>query len=358
MKAERPAVSEEERLYSTLKGLYESFGYSRFQMRKFEEYSLYSENLNFLRSRDIITFAGKDGRLLALKPDVTLSIVKNCTGAGARKVYYRESVFRPDRPGGQFREISQIGLEFVGRTDDYARLEVLSLAAESLKAVGGDCVMELSMGALEGIANSCGMAKLPEEVTACIRARNLHDMKSVCLSCGLGEGVAEKLCLLLSSGRGNGEKLSLLRTLFASDDRCVRAADELEGALNALGGDGKMFEVDFSLLNDPDYYNGFIFQGYVDKFPRAVLSGGQYDTLVKKFGAGEGGAGFALYPDDLDFYLGKRREFDADVLLLYPSGYSPAAVMAKVKKLTSGGESVYAAAEEPENMRFKRTVSL
>lgn len=359
MKAERPAVSEEERLYSTLKGLYESFGYSRFRMRKFEEYSLYAENLNFLRSRDIITFAGKDGRLLALKPDVTLSIVKNCTGAGARKVYYRESVFRPDRPGGQFREISQIGLEFVGRTDDYARLEVLSLAAESLKAVGGDCVMELShMGALEGIANSCGMTKLPEEVTACIRARNLHDMKSVCLSCGLGEGVAEKLCLLLSSGRGNGEKLSLLRTLFASDDRCVRAADELEGALNALGGDGKMFEVDFSLLNDPDYYNGFIFQGYVDKFPRAVLSGGQYDTLVKKFGAGEGGAGFALYPDDLDFYLGKRREFDADVLLLYPSGYSPAAVMAQVKKLTSGGESVYAAAEEPENMRFKRTVSL
>ena len=89
MKAERPAVSEEERLYSTLKGLYESFGYSRFRMRKFEEYSLYSENLNFLRSRDIITFAGKDGRLLALKPDVTLSIVKNCTGAGARKVYYR-----------------------------------------------------------------------------------------------------------------------------------------------------------------------------------------------------------------------------------------------------------------------------
>ena len=119
-----------------------------------------------------------------------------------------------------------------------------------------------------------------------------------------------------------------------------------------------MFEVDFSLLNDPDYYYGFIFQGYVDKFPRAVLSGGQYDTLVKKFGAGEGGAGFALYPDDLDFYLGKRREFDADVLLLYPSGYSPAAVMAKVKKLTSGGESVYAAAEEPENMRFRRIVKL
>ena len=59
-----------------------------------------------------------------------------------------------------------------------------------------------------------------------------------------------------------------------------------------------------------------------------------------------------------DYRKGGAREFDADVLLLYPSGCSPAAVMAKVKKLTSGGESVYAAAEEPENMRFRRIVKL
>lgn len=100
MKAERPAVSEEERLYSTLKGLYESFGYSRFQMRKFEEYSLYSENLNFLRSRDIITFAGKDGRLLALKPDVTLSIVKTVRARAREKCITAKVYSAPTAPAG------------------------------------------------------------------------------------------------------------------------------------------------------------------------------------------------------------------------------------------------------------------
>lgn len=160
-------TSGEELLYLNLKALYEGFGYARFQMRRFEEYSLYADNLNFLKSRDIITFGGRDGRLLALKPDVTLSIVKNCKGAKerVRKVYYRESVYRTDRPGGQFREINQIGLECVGELDFYAGLEVLYLAAESLKAVGGGYVMDIShMGALEGIAESCGMASLPEEV--------------------------------------------------------------------------------------------------------------------------------------------------------------------------------------------------
>ena len=202
-------LSEEERLYFSLKGLFESYGYSRFQMRRFEEYSLYLENLNFLKSRDIITFGGRDGRLLALKPDVTLSIVKNCKGSEEkqRKVYYRESVYRPDRPGGQFREISQIGLEYIGDVDSYAQLEVLSLASESLAAIGGGYVMDVShMGALEGIANSCGMESLPDEVFGCMRARNLHDLKEVCISCGMGEDAAGKLRTLLSAGGSNKKK--------------------------------------------------------------------------------------------------------------------------------------------------------
>ena len=78
-------LSEEERLYFSLKGLFESYGYSRFQMRRFEEYSLYLENLNFLKSRDIIKVGGRDGRVLALKPDVKLSIGKKCKRSEEKK---------------------------------------------------------------------------------------------------------------------------------------------------------------------------------------------------------------------------------------------------------------------------------
>ena len=45
-------------------------------MGRFEEYGLYQENRRFLTSDQVITFTDLDGRLLALKPDVTLSIAK------------------------------------------------------------------------------------------------------------------------------------------------------------------------------------------------------------------------------------------------------------------------------------------
>ena len=67
----------EERAVFALRQLYKSYGYRQFKMSKFEEYDLYSENKDFLVSDGVITFNDTDGKLLALKPDVTLSIIKH-----------------------------------------------------------------------------------------------------------------------------------------------------------------------------------------------------------------------------------------------------------------------------------------
>ena len=60
-----------------LRGLYESYGYRKYRMGRFEEYSLYVANKSFLLGENVPTFTDLDGRLMALKPDVTLSIAKN-----------------------------------------------------------------------------------------------------------------------------------------------------------------------------------------------------------------------------------------------------------------------------------------
>ena len=57
--------------------VFESYGYRQFRMSKFEEYDLYVRNKDFLLSDKIITFNDTNGKLMALKPDVTLSIIKN-----------------------------------------------------------------------------------------------------------------------------------------------------------------------------------------------------------------------------------------------------------------------------------------
>ena len=68
--------SDEQAIFK-LRSLYKSFGYSKYKMSKFEEYDFYVRNKDFLVSDNIITFTDTDCRLMALKPDVTLSIIKN-----------------------------------------------------------------------------------------------------------------------------------------------------------------------------------------------------------------------------------------------------------------------------------------
>ena len=67
---------DEQVLYS-LRDLYRQYGYQQYQVTKFEEYDLYVRNKNFLVSENMLTFTDTNGKLMALKPDITLSIVKN-----------------------------------------------------------------------------------------------------------------------------------------------------------------------------------------------------------------------------------------------------------------------------------------
>ncbi|MBR4282117.1 MAG: ATP phosphoribosyltransferase regulatory subunit, partial [Clostridia bacterium] len=70
-------LTKGEQVNMKLRLLYEQFGYKKYRMNKFEEYSFYINNKNFLESDIIITFTDLDGKIIALKPDFTLSIAKN-----------------------------------------------------------------------------------------------------------------------------------------------------------------------------------------------------------------------------------------------------------------------------------------
>ena len=115
-------LKPQERASLRLRAIYERSGYRKYRMGRFEEYGLYQENLHFLPSEQVITFTDLDGRLLALKPDVTLSIAKNAqtVDGGCAKYYYMENVYRPSLESHTFQEISQMGLEFIGGQGGYA----------------------------------------------------------------------------------------------------------------------------------------------------------------------------------------------------------------------------------------------
>ena len=116
---QRFGLSYEERVSMDLQGLYEQNGYSRYKMGKFEEYDLYARNKDFLVSDNIITFT-ENGKLMALKPDITLSIVRGSRDVPGyvQKLYYNETVYRVSESTRNFSEIMQVGLECIGSIDD------------------------------------------------------------------------------------------------------------------------------------------------------------------------------------------------------------------------------------------------
>ena len=147
-------LKPEEKAVFLLRSLYRSFGYLPYKMSKFEEYDLYMRHKEFLKSDRIITFNDADGKLMALKPDVTLSIVKNGENqpGGKQKVCYNENVYRVSPSTHQFREILQTGLECIGDVDLYDLYEVLELAVKSLAMLSEDFILSVShVGILTGL---------------------------------------------------------------------------------------------------------------------------------------------------------------------------------------------------------------
>ena len=305
------SLPKDERTYLELGALYEKQGYALYKMKKFEEYSLYLDNRNFLGSESVLTFQGFGGKLMALKPDVTLSIVKNARvpEKGCLKLYYRESVYRTERGGTDFKEINQMGLECIGSLTEEDVRGICALAAESLSVIDEYYIFAVShMGYLSALLDECGVAdeKNRRAVIECLRARNAHDLPAVA-----GEGAdTDTLARVIGTDTDFSSALAVVISL-AKGEGTRAAAEELVALYESFAATpyrGRI-RLDLSIVNDVDYYNGMIFQGYVSRVPKMILSGGRYDGLLSRIGRAQGAMGFALNLGELNaFYPVKREE--------------------------------------------------
>ena len=344
-----------------LRSLYEAFGYTRFSMRRFEEYALYLENKSFLKSESVLTFTNPDGKLMALKPDVTLSIVKHARSEreGIERVYYNESVYRLAPTAREFVEIEQIGVEVMGALDQYVVSEAVRLAIESLRIIGGEYVLDVShMGFAGGLMEAAGLtAEQKARLFTIIRRKSAHELAKAIEEEKIASFYADRIAQLAGLSGKFEETLARAEKIAVSNEM-EQALEELRELYRTLDAAGlaDCVRLDFSILNDLDYYNGIVFQGYVQGVPRAVLSGGRYDNLMRKFGKAGDGIGFALYLDEVARLLAAPRELDADVLALYTAADDVAKVNAAVFALASQGQRVFAACEQPADFRAGRII--
>ena len=355
-------LKNEERVVYSLRKLYTGHGYQPFKMSRFEEYDLYVRNKDFLLSDQVITFSDRSGRLLALKPDVTLSIIKNVqdTLGEVQKFYYNENVYRMDKGTQCFKEIMQTGLECVGDLSIIDTAEVALLAAKSLAEMGRDFVLDLShMGLLNAILEESGLDKEGRKLAmTCLHQKNTHEMQALCHQNGCCEKMTTLLSTLASLSGRKEETISILKELLFTEKQ-VSLLGELEQICTVLAKQGYSdnVHIDFSAGCQMKYYSGIVFCGYLQGIPDVVLSGGQYDTLLQKMHKRSRAIGFAIYLDLLQRIQPKRNLHDVDTLLLYEHADDISSLMAVAQNLQQDG-SVRIAASVPSGLTFKRIMKL
>ena len=352
-------MKQEKQALLDLRELYGKFGYTQYKMSKFEEYDLYVRNKSFLVSDSVITFTDTNGKLMALKPDVTLSIVKNSRDISGcvQKLFYDEHVYRISDKTSSYQEIPQVGLECLGDIDDYCIAEVLTLAAKSLSTFDKDYILDISnLDILSLVLDRIGISEAGRRaLIECVSKKDIHDAERICSEEGID---AEKASLLSRLEACSGEVDAALEGLYSLfDDAEWTALVKRFGDILALL-PKENIRIDFSVINDMNYYNGIVFQGFVPSIPTDVLSGGQYDNLMVRMEKKSGAIGFALYLDRLESLVSPRKEFDVDALLLYGKDASSADVLAAVEKLTDEGLCVLAQKSIPERLTYRQLLKL
>jgi len=338
-------MSRDERAAAALRELYEGMGYRKFKMSKFEEYELYLENKSFLQTEGIVTFTGKNGKLLALKPDITLSILKNIRSGAhlPRKMYYTENVYRTDSVSHELKEIMQVGLEYVGEVSLYAMGEVVSLACQSLEAMSETYILDIShMGLVTGLLEDLNLRESARKsAIECIAGKNEHELRRALQREGADSEKAQRLISLASLG-GKADEVLPKAEALAVNETAAHAVKELK-KLCALLGETIGLEnirLDFSIVNDMSYYNGLIFRGYIPGVPQGILSGGQYDNLVQKLSKAPGAIGFAVYMDLLEHIAEPEPEYDVDYLIICTDDDKALSAMRTAKEKREEGFSV------------------
>ncbi len=261
----------EEEAALNLRALYDAHGYSFYRMSRFEEYDFYAGKKDFLTSSNILTFTDINGKLMALRPDVTLSIIKHMKFIDdvPQKFYYDEKVYRVPKNANTFREISQAGIECAGNLNTRDLREVLELALLSLKTIASGRKFILDVANAAMIAELVPETQSRNEILKCIAEKNIHELKQL--------NADEKLVALMTSPKLDANTISIIDSLNEYHEH---------------------IRIDFSVLNNLNYYNGIVFRGFIEGIPESILSGGQYDNLMGLMGHKNCKAiGFAVYLD-------------------------------------------------------------
>ena len=315
-------MSKKDLVLLNIRKMYDSYGYKKISLPSFEEYDLYNENKDFI-DRNVLTVMSPNGKLLALRPDITLSVAKKISKEQSlkySKIYYQENTYNLTKYVG-YEEDEQLGIELIGKESTFLDFEIINLAVKSLDIINKKSMIVLShAGFISSIFENFDLEyETKEQILDCINRKNSHDIQKILKK---NEHISENVKKLiykipeLSGNLENIEKELLKYEINVNTKKILSELKRLNSLLMKFYKKSKII-FDFSVVKNLNYYNGIILQGYIEGFPNVILTGGRYDKLFEKFGVDTGAVGFAILTDGLKGYYKDTDKKDFEVLIAY-----------------------------------------
>jgi ATP phosphoribosyltransferase regulatory subunit len=315
----------------TAMNIFDGWSYEEITTPTIDYYSLFEHGMGKTEAHRAFRFTDTDGRLLALRPDVTSAAARAAATLFAERerplrLCYAAPVFRqqPQSHAEWRRESTQIGCELIGANTRVADFEVLAIASEFLRGVDldGDYAITLNdVGIFNGVAERLQLDPTSrEEMRQLIDVRNAADLERF-LTPHTSVMEAQTFAQLMQLS-GKRESLVLARSVISNEQSRAALArlESLWSVIESLDLTG-CFEIDLGDVARLDYYTGLTFKIYVKGAGYRVGSGGRYDGLTASFGKAEPAVGFVLDLDALTDVV-RQRPMDLSSTRTQPGGPS------------------------------------
>ena len=276
--------------------LFARYGYREIRTPVFEETELFARGIGAetdIVSKEMYTFADRDGGSLTLRPEATAGIVRaviehNLMNTDpALRVYALGPMFRRERPQkGRYRQFHQLDVEAFGFTAPTIDAEVIELALGLLDAC--------SVTQRELVLNSVGDRQCRPAYVARLQQALRELAPSLCSDC---QRRVETNPLRVLDCKVPEDQAAVDTLPKITDHLCAPCGEHFAEVRRQLDLLGIPYRLSHRLVRGLDYYVRTTFEVTSTALgaQSSVLGGGRYDGLVKDLGGPDlAGIGFAV----------------------------------------------------------------
>jgi ATP phosphoribosyltransferase regulatory subunit len=290
--------------------VFSGWSYDEITLPLFDYYEVFDRGGGLTGTERIYRFIGRQGEILALRPDFTALVAKVVASRMAHRplplrLFYTGEVLRYQSPkAGRPEDLYQIGLEHIGDSLT-ADLEVLLVALEALERLGIQRSV-LTVGHAGFVLGLLGNMDLTPEtrcdVLEALRARDRDGLERA-LKRRAPASLFESMAL-----SGGVEVLERARGISGRAESQA-ALDRLESLAQELSrlGVGPKIQFDLSEVLPFDYYTGMVFEIHAPGLGLPLGGGGRYDSLIGRFGRSYPAVGFSFSLDRIVQLVSKNK---------------------------------------------------